>query len=229
LYIWNNTHYGTQISDVQLTKDNIELILQENRDYFLFEPAAYIPYVYPHSLRSNEPVISTSASSLVFETSINGNNPLDQSFQISNSGAGSLDWSISNNAGWLSCSPVSGIDDADVTISVNSQGLSADTYTATITISSNSAINSPQYINVTLTISASPTPPSASISASPTSGYNPLIVDFTSNITGGTPPISFTWDFGDGGTSDSQNPVHTYTQPGNYAALLTVIDDEGAM
>jgi hypothetical protein len=51
LYIWNNTHYGTQISDVHLTKDNIELILQKNRDYFLFEPGAYIPYVYPHPLR----------------------------------------------------------------------------------------------------------------------------------------------------------------------------------
>lgn len=31
---------------------------------------------------------------------------------------------------------------------------------------------------------------------------------------------SFEWDFGDGGTDNSINPVHTYTNPGNYFVIL---------
>jgi len=34
------------------------------------------------------------------------------------------------------------------------------------------------------------------------------------------------WGFGDGETSDEQNPVHTYDNPGNYTITLTVTDDE---
>lgn len=34
------------------------------------------------------------------------------------------------------------------------------------------------------------------------------------------------WDFGDGTTSNSSNPVHTYSVPGNYSISLTLITDE---
>jgi len=33
---------------------------------------------------------------------------------------------------------------------------------------------------------------------------------------------SYRWDFGDGNTSNSQNPSHTYTTPGNYSVSLQV-------
>ncbi len=36
------------------------------------------------------------------------------------------------------------------------------------------------------------------------------------------------WDFGDGNTSDQENPGHTYAIAGAYAVRLTVTDDEGA-
>lgn len=39
--------------------------------------------------------------------------------------------------------------------------------------------------------------------------------------------VSWFWEFGDGGTSTSQNPTHTYTGSGDYAARLTVTDDCG--
>ncbi|HOE05174.1 MAG TPA: PKD domain-containing protein [Bacteroidales bacterium] len=35
-------------------------------------------------------------------------------------------------------------------------------------------------------------------------------------------PISYNWDFGDGGTSNQQNPVHAYTTSGVYDVSLTV-------
>jgi len=52
-------------------------------------------------------------------------------------------------------------------------------------------------------------------------------VSFTGSATGGTPPYSWLWDFGDGNTSDEQNPTHVYSTPGNYTVILTVTDDSG--
>jgi len=65
----------------------------------------------------------------------------------------------------------------------------------------------------------------ASAAGSPTSGRSPLIVNFTGTAGGGTAPYTYAWVFGDGGTSTSQNPAHTYATAGHYTATLTVTDD----
>ena len=51
-------------------------------------------------------------------------------------------------------------------------------------------------------------------------------IQFQGSAEGGVPPYSFHWDFDDGDTSDIQNPMHTYTNAGNYTVTLTVTDDE---
>ena len=38
--------------------------------------------------------------------------------------------------------------------------------------------------------------------------------------------VNYNWDFGDKTFSYEQNPVHVYTQPGNYIAILTVRDND---
>jgi PKD repeat protein len=38
---------------------------------------------------------------------------------------------------------------------------------------------------------------------------------------------SWTWDFGDNGRSDEENPQHTYVADGSYRVVLTVRDDDG--
>ena len=38
--------------------------------------------------------------------------------------------------------------------------------------------------------------------------------------------VNYTWDFGDKTLSYEQNPIHIYTQPGNYIAILTVRDSD---
>ena len=71
--------------------------------------------------------------------------------------------------------------------------------------------------------------PLAKASANPDSGAAPLAVAFSS--AGSTDPdgdaITYAWDFGDGGTSTSANPSHTYNTNGTYTAKLTVRDSGG--
>ncbi|MEA2054570.1 MAG: PKD domain-containing protein [Candidatus Thermoplasmatota archaeon] len=40
--------------------------------------------------------------------------------------------------------------------------------------------------------------------------------------------VSYSWEFGDGNTSDEKNPLHMYTNNGIYTVKLTVTDDDGA-
>ncbi|KQC29410.1 PKD domain-containing protein [Flagellimonas eckloniae] len=39
--------------------------------------------------------------------------------------------------------------------------------------------------------------------------------------------VSYEWDFGDGNTSNAENPMHTYAAEGEYSVTLTVNDNEG--
>lgn len=60
----------------------------------------------------------------------------------------------------------------------------------------------------------------------------PLVVacqaPFTVNFQDISPDAqSWSWDFGDGGTSNQQNPSHTYITPGQYTVTLTITDSKG--
>jgi hypothetical protein len=60
-----------------------------------------------------------------------------------------------------------------------------------------------------------------------TQGYAPLIVQFYDITSNGTPESWF-WNFGDGGTSTQQHPVHQYTNAGLYHVSLTVTNANGS-
>lgn len=61
-------------------------------------------------------------------------------------------------------------------------------------------------------------PLAASFTANQTSGLEPLTVQFTDTST--DQPISWRWNFGDGGISTLQNPVHVYAKAGLYLVNL---------
>jgi PKD repeat protein len=81
------------------------------------------------------------------------------------------------------------------------------------------------------------TPPTAVLTASPTSGFAPLMVNFSG--AGSSDPdtaapadtiASYTFNFGDGNstTQSTARVSHQYTSPGSYTASLTVTDSRGA-
>lgn len=66
----------------------------------------------------------------------------------------------------------------------------------------------------------------ADFSAEPDSGPAPLVVAFTDLSRFG--PTSRSWQFGDGSTSTSGNPTHTYEDPGVYTVTLAVAGSIGS-
>jgi len=61
----------------------------------------------------------------------------------------------------------------------------------------------------------------------PYSGYYQTNIQFRGDAFGGIPPYTYHWDFGDGNTSDQQNPTHSYSTVRTFNATLTVHDSTG--
>lgn len=68
--------------------------------------------------------------------------------------------------------------------------------------------------------------PAADFTGTPLSGVWPLSVAFTDAST--NTPTSWAWTFGDGGTSSSQNPTHSYAAGGTYTVVLVATNAGGS-
>ena len=95
-------------------------------------------------------------------------------------------------------------------------------YTVTLTVRGIGGIDSETKIHY---IIVSTPIPRANFTANQTNGVAPFTVAFTDLSTGY--PDDWSWNFGDGGTSISQNPVHTYNSAGIFTVTLTVENSAG--
>ncbi len=110
------------------------------------------------------------------------------------------------------------------------QVVNADSTTTTIPTPTLTVTTTPTPILTTVQTTTAPTvtlapAPVASFSMSPTSGQEPLVVQFTDKSTNN--PTSWIWDFGDGTTSTLQNPQHTFSA-GTYVVILTATNAAGS-
>ncbi|HKC35498.1 MAG TPA: PKD domain-containing protein, partial [Chitinophagaceae bacterium] len=100
------------------------------------------------------------------------------------------------------------------------------TYTVKLVARNNSGIDEEEKINY-ITVFPSPI---AGLNASITTACVPATIQFTDQSTvssGGGIITSWSWNFGDGVTSNSQNPSHTYTAAGFYTVSLLITSSTG--
>ncbi|MFT5919262.1 MAG: PKD repeat protein [Granulosicoccus sp.] len=142
-----------------------------------------------------------------------GCSPLVVSFQNFSSGAGTLSytWDLGNGNTSTGENPAASyFDPGSYTITLTiTNGTESDTESKTA------------YIEVF-------TPPTPLTTPSQTLGCYPMDVAFADNSTPGSSPIStWSWDFGDGGTSTFQNPTNSYGLAGTFDVTLLLTDENG--
>jgi len=142
---------------------------------------------YPH--------IALNPTTLSFNAIQNGSLPSDKTFSITNSGGGTLNWSVSENIDWLSVeSPLTGnSNSATRTVNITTTGLDPDTYIGTVTVSSTNADNSPRTLSVSYTVTET--------AVSPHIVLNPTTLSFNTIQNGSLPSNeTFTITNNGGGT-----------------------------
>jgi hypothetical protein len=98
------------------------------------------------------PQISLNRIELFFGAQRNGSSTNSQTVRIDNSGGGTLAWSAGGDQNWLICSPSSGSGSGEISVSVDTTGLTPGTYTGAVTVTDPVAVNSPRSVTVTLTV-----------------------------------------------------------------------------
>ncbi|MFC2168338.1 PKD domain-containing protein [Acidobacteriota bacterium] len=106
-------------------------------------------------IQANNTSIVLNRTQLYFGAVTGAGTTGSQDFMISNGGTGIINWSVTDDKGWINCSPISGVNSAIVTVTVNPSGLSVGKYVGTVRVSDPNAANSPQYLTVNFEIYAS--------------------------------------------------------------------------
>ena len=163
----------------------------------------------------NEPPVAVAEADTT-----EGDAPLTVNFTGSNStddqGVVSYSWNFDDGGNTST--------EADPTYTFTSPG----TYQVTLTVSDAGDLTDTDTITIIVNDPNGNQPPVAVIQANPTEGIAPLEVEF--NGQGSTDDVgivSYAWDFGDGTNSDLMNPIHTFTDPGEFTVSLTVTDNGG--
>jgi len=182
-----------------------------------------------------EPELAVSATSLNFGTS-----STNLTFTITNSGIGTLTWSIVSTANWITVNPTSGSTEKEsdvVTVTVNRTGMSYGNHYETITVASNT--NSKTF-DIIMTV---PNPNSPQLSAYPvTLNFETSETEMTFYITN-TGTGMLTWNITDDKPWISYSPNSGTTEtevdeikvtvdrlglsPGNYSGNIAVSSDGG--
>ena len=189
---------------------------------------------------SPTPSIAVSATTLSASSQA-GTNPPSGSFTVRNATGGTLTYTVTDNQGWLSASPGTGTSTGEndpITVSYDTTGLPAGSYTGTLTVDGGSGVTA-KTVSVSLVVTAPPASAAialstSSLATSVTEGSSPGSQTFTiRNSGGGTLSYCVTDDQSwlsvspAGGTSTGESDTVTITYaaaslaPGSYSAVVT--------
>ena len=100
------------------------------------------------------------------------------------------------------------------------------TYTVVLTVTNSKGEQRVASTDITAVDNAAPT---ASFTATPTSGLDPLVVNVNADASSDSDGlvVEYRWDFGDGSTAVGVQASHIYDRAGTYQIVLTVVDNYG--
>lgn len=158
-------------------------------------------------------VLNTSPSSLTFTYQIGSPAPAAQSLQVTTTTAGSTFTAApSSGATWLSIAPpAGGTTPGTLSVSINTSGLSAKTYTGYVVVTDADASNasSPPYYQVPVTLTVTPAPPLTATPSSVSFTYQP----------GGSAPANQTVALAIGSDAVTFAAAAATTTGGNWLAV----------
>jgi hypothetical protein len=109
------------------------------------------------------PAIGLSTTNVAFSATVGAGNPSNQTVSVTNTGGGTLDglattitYASGQPTGWLNATLSGTTAPATVTLQATLGALAAGDYSATVSVSSSAASNSPQTVDVTFTVTAPP-------------------------------------------------------------------------
>jgi len=125
---------------------------------------------------------------------------------------------------WNFGDPASGPDNSSTLVNPIHLYNAAGTYNAVVTVTDD--FSQTDQASVQIIVTAPNLPPTVSPTATPSSGTAPLNVQFVAGASDVNPDdvLTYSWDFGDSGTSTSANPLHSYAVAGTYTATVAVAD-----
>jgi len=169
-------------------------------------------------------IINLNKTKLYYGAVIGGPATGSQEFIISNAGTGVPNWTVTPLESWIQVTPESGTGNGVVTVSVNPQEHQTSSHYAQIAVYDTNALNSPQFVDVYLTMKNP-------YESNPPFGSFDTPLDRTSEINGSVPLSGWALDdIGMTGVRIYRNPVigDTMTEGNGLVYIGEALFVEGA-
>lgn len=138
---------GWSSDDFDIYIKVLDFLVQQDVTFLL--PYEYYQLMLPPTVL---PQILLNRSEFTFGSDKDGHSTPAQVVRMESSTGAVLSWKATTQYPWINITPSSGSGSAEVGITVNPTGLQAGTYQGTISVEASQAVNSPQTINVRLTV-----------------------------------------------------------------------------
>jgi YVTN family beta-propeller protein len=214
--------------------ENVSVISVATNQVVATIPLANFPYcvtydsatsqIFVGERSSIDTVVISDSTNSVVHTISGGNGPYAMAYDSGDGDVFVANWNDAN------ITVISGATDkvvGNVPVGTNPDGVTYDSGNGYVYVSNYFQGSGQGTISVIAPNYPPPVTLHPKITAVPLSGRVPLLVNFSANVTNGTTPYHFTWNFGDGGNGSGVAIQHTFNSTGRYNVSLNVTDANG--